>query len=167
MADNVTVKVRGVEGVKKAIAKYQGESRDELVDALKIGGLKVEASAKRDGNIPVQFGRLKASISTNWSGSGMQYGKAGGEAQHQDGVGRPDGPKGLTVVVGTNVKYAYIQEMGHWGDAPKPGSGDRPSTRGRDHTPRKRPQQGFQYLSKAYHKEEGGIKRNIEKSFKP
>lgn len=167
MADKITVKVRGIDGVKKALAEYQGKSRKELVDKLKIGGLKVEASAKRDGNIPVQFGRLKASISTNWSGSGMPYGATGGEAKQNDGVGQPDGPKGFTVVVGTNVKYAHMQEFGSWGDAPKTGEGEYPSTKGRAHTPTKRPPEGFQYLSKAYHKHEDEIKRDVENSFKP
>jgi len=67
-------------------------------------------------NCPVDTGRLRASISVNWTGSGMSYGKVTGKTSAKagrkpssgsDGVGQP--PKemgGFYASVGTNVEYA-------------------------------------------------------------
>jgi len=70
-------------------------------------GFQLEAEAKKI--VPVRTGRLRASISTNWTGSGMSRAKVGGDALGMDGVGRPmDSNKLFTVVVGSNVDYACI-----------------------------------------------------------
>lgn len=65
---------------------------------------------------PVDTGRLRASLSTNWTDSGMTYGKTAGKVTVKagrkppsptDGVGQP--PKdlhGYYAAVGTNVEYA-------------------------------------------------------------
>ena len=158
--DGVTAKVEGLEKAIANLKKYPLVKTQAVKDVLKETGFKIEASAKKDGNCPVDSGRLRASISTNWSGSSMNRGKTGSQAKSEDGVGRPGGKPGLTVVVGSNVKYAHIQEFSHWGDATKPGPGDYPSKKGRKHEPRKRPAEGFLYLTKAYHKNEPeGLKR--------
>jgi len=64
---------------------------------------------------PVDTGRLRASISVNWTGSGLTYGKVEGKTMAKagrkpssasDGVGQP--PKeigGFYASVGTNVEY--------------------------------------------------------------
>jgi len=55
----------------------------------------------------VDTGRLRASISTNWSDSGMSRGRVGGQADSGEGVGSPEKMDGkFMVVIGTNVKYA-------------------------------------------------------------
>src|SRR5574343_442459 len=50
----------------------------------------------------VDTGRLRASISTNWTGSGMSRGKVDSLAKAEDGVGMPT-DTGFHVYVGTNV----------------------------------------------------------------
>jgi len=68
--------------------------------------IKHQASAP--GEPPaVDTGRLRASISTNWSGSGMDKGRVDAQALPDDGIGEPKGDK-FTVVVGTNVDYACL-----------------------------------------------------------
>ena len=123
--------------VNDAIAK-------RLIYAIKMGCYMVEGDAKESmkpgsgeeyrrkgiihrasapGEPPaVDTGRLRASISSNWTGSGMARGevnrKAKGEegkekAKPEDGVGQPT--KELTGVVGTNVEYARRLELGFVG----------------------------------------------------
>ena len=62
---------------------------------------------------PVMTGRLRASVTVNWSGSPFNRAKPVGRVSGQgatqginDGVGRPEDPKGFWVAVGTNVGYA-------------------------------------------------------------
>jgi hypothetical protein len=156
-----TVTVR-MEGVAKALAnlkKYQLIKRQACEDTLKKIGFKVEADAKR--STPMWTGRLRNSMSTNWSGSGMTRGKVSGTAKSDDGVGEPQGPKGLVVVVGTNVLYAHMQEFGSWGEGPKPGPGE-PIPK-REHEPWDRPQGGFQMLTTAYTIHSGEVSREIAK----
>jgi HK97 gp10 family phage protein len=60
----------------------------------------------------VDTGRLRASISTNWSNSGMERGHVDGKAEAEDGVGMPKDPLRFHVYVGTNVLYAPLLEWG-------------------------------------------------------
>ena len=81
----------------------------------------------------------------------MSRGRTGPKAEPMDGIGRPVGPEGLLVVVGTNVKYGPFVEFGtyrplKWG-----------GYRGRA---------GRLYLSKAYHKNEPELALRIAKIFK-
>lgn len=81
-------------------------------------GFKIEAGAKRD--CPVDTGRLRSSISTNWSGSGMGKAKVGSPAKGVDGVSQPKKGDALVVVnIGTNVEYATYVEMGTRGRPPQ------------------------------------------------
>jgi HK97 gp10 family phage protein len=86
-------------------------------------GLQLEGDIKRSisgagPSIPgappgVDTGRLRASISTNWSDSPMDRGKVGGQALDSEGVGKPEKMGGkFTVVVGSNVTYAPFLEFG-------------------------------------------------------
>lgn len=77
----------------------------EVVEKRLLGyGYIVEALAKQ--NCPVNHGRLRASISTNWSGSPTAR-------QTADSVGRPPRSKHrFVVVVGSNVFYAPYIEFG-------------------------------------------------------
>lgn len=102
-----------ISGIPEAIAnlkKYQIIKTQAVKDRLKKQAFKVELAAKEMA--PVLTGRLRASISTNWSGSNMNEGKTGAQAQSGDGIKRPDGPPELVYVVGTNVIYARVQEHG-------------------------------------------------------
>ena len=56
---------------------------------------------------PVDTGRLRGSISVNWTDSGMGFGNVKGVAEPADGVGQPPkAVKGFNAAVGTNVEYA-------------------------------------------------------------
>ena len=149
MADRITVKVEGVEGLLKNLKKYQLIKREACQIALKEQGFKVERDAKK--NCPVQTGRLRASISTNWSKSGMPEGRKGGQAKGGDGVGQPPGERGLVVVVGTNVFYGPSVEFGSFTSLKVGGY------RGRA---------GKLYLTKAYLAHEGETLNRIKKIFK-
>jgi len=107
----VNVKVEGIEKTLASLKKWQIIKRQACEDTLKKIGFEVERDAKIF--CPVKTGRLRSSLSTNWSGSGKSRGRTGGKAQADDGVGEPQGPQGLVVVVGTNVKYAIHVEYGH------------------------------------------------------
>ena len=63
----------------------------------------------------VQTGRLRASISSNWTGSGRQAGKVGAKAD-AEGVGNPGGKYPMiSGVVGTQVEYGRDLELGNRG----------------------------------------------------
>jgi len=108
--ENITIKIEGMEELKKNIAFYKLLAPEACRRGLKTIGLKVETYAKQ--MCPVDTGRLRASISTNWSGSGMAEGKTGAKAQAGDGMPEPPGEKGMVVAVGTNVFYGPYQEHG-------------------------------------------------------
>lgn len=87
-------------------------------------GFMIEREAKT--LCPVDTGRLRASISTNWTDSGMLRGKTGTVVNANeyggqlaavesaaDGVGAPShAHEKFAVVVGTNVHYAPFIEFG-------------------------------------------------------
>ena len=86
---------------------------------VKKGGVIHQASVP--GQPPaVDTGRLRASISTNWSNSGEARGAIGGQAVPEDGICNPGGDAlssqfgggKFRVVVGTNVEYAPWLEFG-------------------------------------------------------
>ena len=112
--DNISVKVLGINEAMAKLKKYQVIKREASKVALMSVGFQIEAAAKQMA--PVDFGRLRASISTNWSGSGIDSGKTGAKAEPGDGVGNPGVVSrafGFSVVVGTNVTYAKAVEHGH------------------------------------------------------
>lgn len=113
-----------VTGIPEAIAnlkKYQIIKTQAIKDRLKKQAFKVELAAKE--MVAVDTGRLRASISTNWSGSsfarakpkgGVTIGRKSGRKPNQkadDGVGQPQGPKDLVYIVGTNVDYGPSVEF--------------------------------------------------------
>jgi len=151
--------------VNDAVAK-------RLMDAIKIGCFMVEGDAKQSmkpgtgreykkpggkihkasapGEPPaVDMGRLRASISSNWTGSGMAKGKVGPQAKADDGVGQP--AKELTGVVGSNVEYARRLELGFVGA----------DSLGRIYNQLPRP-----YLRPALHKNEKKIRKLFKDSVK-
>ena len=107
------VKIVGLEDAIKRLKKWQIVKTQAVKDRLKKQAFKVELAAKQV--VAVDTGRLRASVSTNWAGSGMNEGKMSAKAQPGDGVSQPQGPKELVYVVGTNVKYARRIEFGFVG----------------------------------------------------
>ena len=109
-----------VEGIPEAIAnlkKYQLIKTQAVKDRLKKQAFKVELAAKEV--VPVRYGRLKASISTNWAGSNMNRATIKNPcrakenpSKSEDAIGRPEGPRELAYVVGTNVDYGPAVEHG-------------------------------------------------------
>jgi len=156
----VSVKVEGIEKTLASLKKWQIIKRQACEDTLKKIGFKVEAEVKRNTGFQTQSARAVNSFSTNWSGSGMRKAPASGPAKSEDMVGEPAGPKGLVVVVGSNVKYIHMLEFGTWGDAPKPGPSESVEKR---HESNERPQGGFQMLTTAYLRHEGEVGTEIGK----
>ena len=111
---------RYVTGVPEAIAnlkKYQVIKTQAVKDRLKKQAFKVELQAKCV--VAVDYGRLRASITTNWAGSEMDRAKIKNPctakenpSTPQDAIGRPGGEKELVYIVGSNVKYAPYVEHG-------------------------------------------------------
>ena len=100
-------------GIKVTVGQkyvsYRPQREKELVDKIQKGliqlGYEVEREAKINATSFVDTGRLRSSISTNWTGSGMGKGKVQSPAKTDDGVSQPMG-KDFAVQVGTNVEYA-------------------------------------------------------------
>lgn len=101
-------------GIQTPTFKWYGDERLKEI-ALATGkgimkcGMAIERDAKR--MCAVDTGRLKASISTNWTNSGRVYGEVEDKAFAADGVFMPTG-KDFTVKVGTRVEYAGYLEHG-------------------------------------------------------
>ena len=116
------VKIVGLEEAVKRLKKWQIVKTQAVKDRLKKQAFKVELAAKDVITSLVynqpsdseyrRTGRLRASISTNWAGSGLSEGKTGGQAEAGDGVKQPQGPSELVYVVGTNVHYGPYVEFG-------------------------------------------------------
>lgn len=116
--------------------KLRKVAEDIAMRRLVKVGFMVEREAKK--LTPVDTGRLRASISTNWTGSGMSEGKTGKQAsavtlkgrktgrgkaplrtgKSVKGIGRPSDR--FTVVVGTNVAYSAAVEFGKQGQRAQP-----------------------------------------------
>jgi len=89
-----------------------------------IRGGKIHRASVPGQPPAVDTGRLRASITFNWSGSGR--GRApiqnpSKETKSNDGVGEPvAGRHEVVVVVGTNVKYGRYLELGTTKIKPRP-----------------------------------------------
>ena len=95
--------------MKKIGFKVEAETKQLLSTEKTIGGKHVAAAYGKPPSLDT--GRLRASISTNWTGSGINQGKVNSQAKGDDGVGEPTTP--MTVAIGTNVEYAQKLELGH------------------------------------------------------
>ena len=109
---NLSMSITGISETLKKMAEMNSKLEKKIVTSAIKAGFKVEADAKY--YCPVDTGRLRSSISTNWNGSGMGEGKIQAKAEAGDGIKQPptEGDAIITVVVGTNVKYARAVEMG-------------------------------------------------------
>ena len=97
---------------KKAMAPFEETQKRLIAISLQLEG-DIKRSISEKGPSPpgsppgVDTGRLRASISTNWSDSGTS------RMQGADGVGEPGRNENrFTVVVGTNVFYGPLLEYG-------------------------------------------------------
>lgn len=105
MADSIDVKMVGVEDVVRNIKALAIASPMAVQKGTLRVALKIERQAK--ANVPVDTGRLRASISTNWTGSGKNRGDVESKAKAEDGVGQPqESLDTFKAVIGTNVEYA-------------------------------------------------------------
>ncbi len=92
-------------------SKFKKEVAFTTEQKLIAAGFEIEKDAKH--MVRVDTGRLRSSISVNWTGSGMAEGKIENKAKPGDGVKQPTSkPEEFTVVVGTNVNYGVAQEFG-------------------------------------------------------
>lgn len=100
-------------GIQTIIKWYGKEQEKRLTTGINNGikkcGFRIEKDAKQ--LCVVDTGRLRASISTNWTNSGMTYGKVDDKAEETDGVTQPNDNQ-FTVQVGTRVEYASCVEFG-------------------------------------------------------
>ena len=102
MADEVTIKVDGIEEAVKSLKKYQIIKRQAIEDIIKETAFKIERDAKK--SCPVDTGRLRSSISVARSGYPSP--------PEEDKVKEPAGERGLVAVIGSNVIYAPYVELG-------------------------------------------------------
>jgi len=101
------------------IEEAMGKLIEPIQKKMVAIGFLIEAEAKR--NCPVDLGRLRASITTNWSKSelgirsGKQFSLGPGinVTASSDGVGEPKAKENeFVVVIGSNVEYAPYPELG-------------------------------------------------------
>jgi HK97 gp10 family phage protein len=100
---------------------YGDEQKKRILNATEKGMLKCGLRIERDAKqlCVVDTGRLRASVSTNWTGSGLNRGETDSQAKVEDGVTSPD-EKEFTVKIGTNVEYANFIEHGTSKMDPRP-----------------------------------------------
>jgi len=102
-----------ISGIQNATDKVEKTVDPEKIkQALILGGLAIEARAKDTARFDT--GRLRASYSTNWDGSGIQSAPVQAPAKQGDGVSQPTKGFGDIAVVriGSNVEYAIWIEYG-------------------------------------------------------
>lgn len=108
----LSIKLTGAADLIKRLAAKIETVDQKLLDAKKKGGFLVENTAKHLSRVIT--GRQRASITTNWYGSGMNRATINEpvkESKATDGVHQPE-DKIFDVVVGTNVEYAPDNEAG-------------------------------------------------------
>jgi len=111
MADSIDIKITGIEGIQSSIKELIYGSPEDVKRGVLRVAMKIERQAK--ATCPVLTGRLRASISQNWTGSGKTRGDVDPKATAEDGAGQPiTKPNTFAAVVGTNVKYARRIEFG-------------------------------------------------------
>ena len=162
MADKITVKFAGFEEATSNIKKWEEKKLEQVSKDLMATAFKIEGDAKRKA--PVLDGRLRASISTNWPGSGLSEGRTGAKAEDGDGVKQPSGEKNFVYAVGSRVEYAAYQEFGYQGTMTvvrKSSKGGTP--RRKSHT-RNVNYAGKPYLYPAYHANKNDAVKRIKET---
>ena len=125
MANNVTCTLSGSEAVITGLHNAAINVRVAARKAVLATAFLIMNDSKQ--LVPVQTGRLRASLSVNWTDSGLARGKTSGginaklsaslgnEPSEEDGVGGPEmegytSSMGFFAVVGTTVVYAESVE---------------------------------------------------------
>jgi HK97 gp10 family phage protein len=92
---------------------YGEEQKKRILTGTEKGILKCALRIEREAKqmCVVDTGRLRASISTNWTDSGLSHGNVDTKAEGSDGVTQP-AEKEFAAKVGTNVEYAGYIEFG-------------------------------------------------------
>lgn len=113
-------RVSGADGIVRNLSGITPKVNAKIEKTTKAYGFRIQKDAKI--MCPVDTGRCRASISVNWSNSGMEYGEVGGDVKPskrtgkfialkaEDGVDDPSYLEGFNVAVGTNVEYAQDLE---------------------------------------------------------
>jgi phage gpG-like protein len=103
-------------GEKVQLIWYGEEQKKRILTASEKGVRKCGFAIERDAKMMcrVDTGRLRGSISTNWTDSKMLYGEVESPALAADGIFQPQGrdDNEFTVKVGTRVEYAGFIEHG-------------------------------------------------------
>lgn len=118
MADGVDVKMTGIETLRENVSRIIKTTPTATMKGVKRIAFKIETQAKLNITAlgAVDTGRLRASISTNWTGSGISRGKVDSKAKAEDGVGPPQTKKDVfSATTGTNVEYGRRIEHGFVG----------------------------------------------------
>lgn len=109
--------VHGIPEVIANLKRYQFIKIQAVKDRLKKQSFKVELAGKE--MCPVRYGRAKASITVNWSGSPMNRATIinpcrapENPSKPDDTIGQPTGPKDLLYAIGSNVDYVPHLEHG-------------------------------------------------------
>jgi len=106
----VTIKI-DASSVFKKLKIYQKEVLDNARDEMLATALEVETDAKATDRMPIDTGRLKASIHTITSPSDdFNYKDDKGNNYNGSIDGLPLSIKSFNIAVGTNVEYAIFQE---------------------------------------------------------
>lgn len=100
-----TMSIKGTETMIKNLKKASKRVQKRAEKVVLAFAWMVHNDAKF--MCPVDTGRLRGSISVNWTMSGMSYGKVSGVAEMAEGIGQPSKViPGFCAAVGTNVAYA-------------------------------------------------------------
>ena len=105
----IKVELKGLDELQRKLVKLEKDFPEETHQGLLDAGFYIQKLAKRLCH--VDTGRLRASISVNWTGSGLSNGAVENKAKRSDGVKEPK-DKQFAVVIGTRVDYAIYQELG-------------------------------------------------------
>lgn len=154
----IGIKTKGLKQLNQNIKEYGKASHRSIEKILLKAGFVTQRDARK--RVPVQFGVLQRSITVNWSISGKNLDNIQGVSEPTFKIGE------FKVKVGTNVKYAHMQEFGSWGPGPKAGPGEAPTTKGRSSRKRKRPSAGFLYLTRAFILNEKKVRPMIQAEFR-
>jgi hypothetical protein len=113
-------RVSGADGIVRNLLDLTPSVNRRVEAITKSYAFRIQKDAKI--MCPVDTGRCRASISVNWTGSGMENGEVKGDVRPskrsgkfkplmpEDGVGNPSDIPGFNAVVGTNVEYAQDLE---------------------------------------------------------
>lgn len=104
-----TMSIKGTEAMIRNLGRASAKVQSAVKKIVLTFAWQIHNDAKF--MCPVDTGRLRGSISVNWTKSGMERGKVSEVAETGDGIGQPSRViPGFSAAVGTNVEYAgYVE----------------------------------------------------------